>query len=51
MSWLMQKTFDKPINNDDDYDNFETYENSRKITTGKGCDYTTGYLLDYPYFK
>ena len=23
----------------------------RKIATGKGDDYTTGYLLDYPYFK
>ena len=26
-------------------------ENIRKIATGKGDDYTTGCLLDYPYFK
>ena len=25
--------------------------NIRKIVTGQGDDYTTGYLLDYPYFK
>ena len=45
--------FDKPINNDDgsDDDGFETYENIRKIATGKGDDYTAGCLLDYPYFK
>ena len=29
----------------------KTYENIRKIATAKGDDYTTGYLLDYPYFK
>ena len=29
----------------------KTYENIRKIATGKGDDYTTGCLLDYPYFK
>ena len=29
----------------------KTYENIRKITTCKGDDYTTGCLLDYPYFK
>ena len=28
----------------------ETYDN-RKIATGQGDDYTTGCLLDYPYFK
>ena len=28
-----------------------TYENTRKITTGQGDDYTTGCLLDYIYFK
>ena len=38
--------FDQPINND-----FKTYENIRKIATGKGDDYTTGCLLDYSYFK
>ena len=29
----------------------KTYENIRKIATAKGDDYTTGCLLDYPYFK
>ena len=29
----------------------KTYENIRKIATGKDDDYTTGCLLDYPYFK
>ena len=38
--------FDQPINNMS-----KTYENIRKIATGKGDDYTTGCLLDYPYFK
>ena len=28
-----------------------TYEHIRKTATGQGDDYTTGYLLDYPYFK
>ena len=46
----VKKRFDKQVNNDDD-DNFETYKNSRKIATGKGCNYTTGYLLGCPYFK
>ena len=27
------------------------YENIRKTATGKSDDYTTGCLLDYPYFK
>ena len=32
---------------------FITYKNIRKIAieTYQGDDYTTGYLLDYPYFK
>ena len=38
--------FDQPINS-----NIKTYENSRKIATGQGGDYTTGCLLDYSYFK
>ena len=38
--------FDQPINNMN-----KTYENIRKIAMGKGDDYTTGCLLDYPYFK
>ena len=29
----------------------KTYDNFRKISTGQGDDYTTGCLLDYPYFK
>ena len=29
----------------------KTYENIRKTVTGKGDDYTTGCLLDYPYFQ
>ena len=37
---------DQPIKN-----NKVTYENIRKIATGQGDDYTTGCLLDYPYFK
>ena len=32
-------------------DNKVTYENIRKIATGQGDDYTTVFLLDYPYFK
>ena len=28
-----------------------TYENIRKIATGQGDHYTTGYLLDYGYFR
>ena len=31
--------------------NNKTYENIIKIATGKGDDYTTGCLLNYPYFK
>ena len=38
--------FDQPVK-----DNKVTYENIRKIATGKGDDYTTGCLLDYLYFK
>ena len=37
---------DQPIKND-----LKTYDNLRKIATGQGDDYTTGCLLDYPYFK
>ena len=32
-------------------DNKVTYENIRKIATGKGDDYTAACLLDYPYFR
>ena len=41
-----KNVFDQPINS-----NIKTYENIRKIATGKGDDYTTGCLLDYSYFK
>ena len=41
-----KNVFDQLIKN-----NKITYENIRKIATGKGDDYTTGYLLDYAYFK
>ena len=37
--------FDQPIK-----DNKVTYENISKIATVRGDDYTTGSLLDYPYF-
>ena len=39
-----ENVFDQPIKN-----NKITY-NIRKIATGQGDDYTTGCLLDYPYF-
>ena len=38
--------FDQPIK-----DNKVTYENIRKVATGKGDDYTTGCSLDYTYFR
>ena len=38
--------FDQPIQN-----NKITYENIRKVATGKGDDYTTGSLLDNPYIN
>ena len=38
--------FDQAINNMS-----KTYENITKFATGKGDDYSTGCLLDYPYFK
>ena len=37
--------FDQPIKN-----NKITYDNIRKIAIGQADDYTTGCLLDYPYF-
>ena len=43
----MEKNFfDQPVKN-----NKVAYENTRKIPTGQGNDYTTGCLLDYSYFK
>ena len=38
--------FDQTINSMN-----KTYENLRKIATGKGDDYTSDCLLDYLYFK
>ena len=38
--------FDQPLKND-----LKTHDNTRKIATGQVDDYTTGCLLDYPYFK
>ena len=38
--------FDQQINS-----HTKTYENIIKTATGQGDDYTTGCLLDYPYFK
>ena len=40
-----EKFFDQPIKN-----NKVTCDKIRKIATGYGDDYTTGCLLDYPYF-
>ena len=40
-----ENVFDQPIKN-----NKVTYENIRKTATGQEDDYTTGYLLDCPYF-
>ena len=41
-----KNVFDQPVKN-----NKVTYENIINIATGKGDDCTTGYLLDYIYFK
>ena len=41
-----ENVFDQPIK-----DNKVTYENNRKIATGKRDDYTTCCLLDYTYFR
>ena len=38
--------FDEPINSE-----HKTFENIRKILTGKGDDCTTGCLIDYSCFK
>ena len=38
--------FKQTINND-----LRAYDNIQKIATGQGDDYTTGCLLDYPFFK
>ena len=41
-----RNVFDQPIDSMN-----KTYENIRKTATGKGDDYTAGWLLDYPYFN
>ena len=38
--------YDQPIN-----DLIKQYDEVGKVSTGYGDDYTTGYLLDYTYFK
>ena len=38
--------FDQPITN-----MIKTYQNIRKITICQGADFTTGFLIDYTYFK
>ena len=40
-----RKFFYQPIKN-----GLTTYDNTRKIKTGQGAEYTTGCILDYPYF-
>ena len=41
-----KNVFDQPINSEP-----KTYENIRRIATGRGDNYTTDCLLDYCYFK
>ena len=41
-----KNVFDQPLNND-----ITTYDNTQKIATDLGDDYTTGCQLDYTYFK
>ena len=40
-----KNVFDQLVKSD-----MRTYDNIRKLATGQGDDYTTGCLLDYPYF-
>ena len=47
MLWLIEKSFFDQQSKSDK----RTYGNIRKNATSKGDDYTTGCLLDYPYFK
>ena len=46
MSWLMEKTFYQIIRND-----IKTYKNITRIANGQDDDYTTGFLINYPYLK
>ena len=41
-----KNVFDQPVKIDS-----KPYDNIWKIGTGQGDNYTTGRLLDYPYFK
>ena len=38
--------YDQPIN-----DSIKQYNEIRKLSTGQGDDYTTGFLLDFAYFE
>ena len=38
--------YDQPIN-----DSIKQYHEVRKVSTGQGDDYTTGFLLDFAYFE
>ena len=44
------KDYNIVINGENFFDQPITYDNIRKFATGQGDDYTTGCLLDYPYF-
>ena len=47
MLWIDGSNFfDKPIRND-----LNTYDQTKKISTGQDDSYTTGFLPDYAYFK
>ena len=41
-----KNVFDQPINS-----KLQTFENIRKIASGKGDDFMAVYLLDYSYFE
>ena len=41
-----RKFFDKLVKYD-----LRTYDNIQNFANGQGIDYTTGRLIDYPYFK
>ena len=46
ITMLGQNLFDQSVKND-----LRTYVNIQIIATGPGDDYTTGWILDYPYLK
>ena len=43
---MIDRFSDQSVKND-----IRMYNNIRKITTGYGDNCTSGFLLDYPYFK